>query len=482
MAVDVQQITGVARSINQLFANNRYGLDFYQREYRWDESQITELIHDLERRFIDEYNSNHRREDVASYRPYFLGPIVTELRGGIRYLVDGQQRITTLSLLLIYLRRCLLDKHKDDSEALQSLILARLHGRNTFNLDVDEREECLSAIVEGREFDAHSGSVSVRTLWEGYETIESNFPYSLQGDRLTYFVDWLLIRVILVDIAAPDQDMALEIFETMNDRGLRLSNTDMLKSYLLSRVGDARLPDLNDSWRRRITELNDVEENADADFVKAWLRGKYAETQRERKANASPGDFDVIHTAFHKCVRDNASGIGIERDEDFQRFVEREFLGLSSRYLELLHASQQLKTGLESVYYNARTGFTLQFLVIMAATISTDTDTTFFQKASLVASALDIFVTRRMVNFRNFGYNTVVYTMFNLAKRVRNRTPDEMRDILLKWLDDEEERLDGIQSFGLTKRNRRHVFYLLARITAWLDSRLNTGVNYRRLC
>ena len=101
MAVDVQQITGVARSINQLFANNRYGLDFYQREYRWDESQITELIHDLERRFIDEYNSNHRREDVASYRPYFLGPIVTELRGSIRYLVDGQQRITTLSLLLI---------------------------------------------------------------------------------------------------------------------------------------------------------------------------------------------------------------------------------------------------------------------------------------------------------------------------------------------------------------------------------------------
>ena len=476
MAVDVQQITGVARSVHQLFANNRYGLDFYQREYRWDESQITELIHDLERRFLDEYNPNHSREDVASYRPYFLGPIVTELRGGTRYLVDGQQRITTLSLLLIYLRRCLREKHKDDSEALQSLIFTRLHGRNTFNLDIDEREECLSAIVDGCEFDAHSATDSVRNLWNGYEAIEDYFPNSLQKDRLTYFVDWLLVRVILVDIAAPDQDMALEIFETMNDRGLRLSNTDMLKSYLLSRVGDERLPALNDSWRQRVTDLNDAEENADSDFIKAWLRGKYAETQRERKASASPGDFDVIHTAFHKWVRDNASSIGIERDVDFQQFVEREFLGLSSRYLELLRASQQLQSGLESVFYNARTGFTLQFLVIMAATDSTDTDTMFFEKAALVARALDIFVARRMVNFRNFGYNTVVYTMFNLAKRVRNGAPDEVRNILIEWLNDEEERLDGIHSFGLTKRNRRHVFYLLARITSWLDSHLNTGV------
>ncbi len=476
MTVDVQQITGVARSVHQLFANNRYGLDFYQREYRWDESQITELLHDLERRFLDEYNPNHTREDVASYRPYFLGPIVTELRGGTRYLVDGQQRITTLSLLLIYLRRCLREKHEADSEALQSLIFTRLHGRNTFNLDIDEREECLSAIVDGTEFDTHTATDSVRNLWSGYETIEDYFPNSLEKERLTYFVDWLLVRVILVEIAAPDQDMALEIFETMNDRGLRLSNTDMLKSYLLSRVGDEPLPILNNSWRERVTELNDAEENADSDFIKAWLRGKYAETQRERRASASPGDFDVIHTAFHKWVRDNATSIGIERDVDFQQFVEHEFLGLSSRYLELLRASHQLQSELESVFYNARTGFTLQFLVIMAAIESTDTDTIFFEKAALVASALDIFVARRMVNFRNFGYNTVVYTMFNLAKRVRNGAPDEVRNILIEWLDDEEERLDGIHSFGLTKRNRRHVFYLLARITAWLDSHLNTGL------
>lgn len=46
-------------------------------------------------------------------------------------------------------------------------------------------------------------------------------------------------RVVLVEIGTTDQDMALEIFETMNGRGLRLSNTDMLKGFLLARIGEA---------------------------------------------------------------------------------------------------------------------------------------------------------------------------------------------------------------------------------------------------
>ena len=296
---------------------------------------------------------------------------------------------------------------------------------------------------------------------------------------LLYFVDWLLHRVIFVDIVAPDQEMALEIFETMNDRGLRLSNTDMLKGFLLARIGEETLiRSLNDRWKGRITELTDMKENADADFIKAWLRSKFAETQRERRANATPGDFDVIHTAFHKWVRDNAGRIGIETQTEFRHFVEHEFFSLSTRYLQLLHACQEFQPELDAVYYNAQTGFTVQLLVILAAVTADDDDATFVEKAALVARALDIFVVRRMVNFRNFGYNTVVYTMFNLAKRIRNRSTDEVRDLLAEWLEREVERLDRIQSFRLTMRNRKHIVYLLARITAWLDRELETGVTF----
>ena len=480
MPVDVKQITGVARSISELLMKNRFSLRFFQREYSWGEAQVGELIDDLASRFLDEFDPTHERHNTASYRPYFLGPIVTEHQDGIYYLADGQQRITTLSLLLIHLQRCLAEKYPIDGNELQGLIFSYIYGVEKFNIDVEERATCMSAIINGSEFDAQStGDTSVRNLWNRYRTIEERFPDELQGDLLPYFVDWLKSRVILVEIVAPDQDMALEIFETMNDRGLRLSNTDMLKGFLLARVGEENLiRDLDRHWKRRVTELTDIEENASTDFIKAWLRGKYAETKRERKANASPGDFDIIHTAFHKWVRDNANRINIVAEPDFQRFVEVEFLKLSSRYMELLRASKEFRRELASVFHIAQTGFTLQLLVIMAAVKFDDDDTTFLEKANLVANALDIYVVRRMVNYRNFGYNTVVHAMFNLVKEIRNRSIEEIRERLTTWLELEDERLDGIRTFQLTKRNRRHVFYLLARITAWLDEELNASMTF----
>lgn len=473
--VDVQQITGTARSVSQLLSNSRYGLDFYQREYSWKETQVSELIDDLAGRFLDEFDSEHERGQVASYRPYFLGPIMTTQRDGIRYLVDGQQRITTLSLLLIYLHRSLTESFPEDANSLNMLIFSTSFGRRTFNLEVDERRECLDAILNGRDYSVQQEPESVRNLWTQFETITENFSSDLQGDVLPYFTDWLLHRVILIDVVAPDQDMALEIFETMNDRGLRLDNIDMLKSYLLARAGEESvIQNLNSRWRHRVTELADIEKNADAEFVKVLLRGNYAQSQRQRKARSSPGDFDIIGTAFHKWARDNAEIIGLKSSCDYRNFVEREFFGLSERYLDLLRASRSFTPGLESVYYNACTGFTLQLLAILAAITPDDDHDTFIDKAALVSGSLDIYVVRRMVNYRNFGYSTVVYNIFNLTKSLRNKPLVELKSVLARWLASEDEQLDGIcsNSYALTQRNRSHIRYILARITAWLDSKL----------
>ena len=473
MESNLQKITGSEHTLRHLLSGAPFGLDFYQREYSWEETQVGELLDDLATRFKDEFDPSHERRAVANYRPYFLGPIVTAQRQGVRYLVDGQQRITTLTLLLIYLRGLAAETHPDLAGSLDQLIFSTAYGEKTFNLNVDERAACLNAILEQEDFDTTDKPDSVRNLWDRYGTITDRFDEELQGDVLPYFTDWLQEKVILVDIAAPDQDMALEIFETMNDRGLRLSNTDMLKSYLLARTGDAdTIRDLNDRWRKRVTELTDIEANADAEFAKAWLRGNHAETQRERKQNASPGDFDVIGTAFHKWVRDNSERLGLHRESDFKHFVENEFLGLSHRYKELLQASQSLRPGLDPVFYNACTGLTLQLPVILAAITPDDDDNEFHDKVTTIAAALDIFVVRRMVNFRNFGYSTVSYTMFNLMKQLRNQPVEAVKKVLSDWLASEPEGLDGLTSFSLTKRNRKHIRYLLARMTAWLHAEM----------
>lgn len=75
----------------------------------------------------------------------------------------------------------------------------------------------------------------------------------MRGDALPYFIDWLLRHVHLVEITAYSDEDAYTIFETMNDRGLSLTQTEMLKGYLLANISDpTKRAQANDQWRARI--------------------------------------------------------------------------------------------------------------------------------------------------------------------------------------------------------------------------------------
>jgi hypothetical protein len=472
MAVQVDNITATPHNLQDLLSNKRYGLDFYQREYSWEEAQVVELIDDLVSRFLDGYRPGDVRKDVAGYEPYFLGPIVTSQRDDLRYLVDGQQRVTTLTLILIRLGH-LLDQagFTEDAASLGPLIFSSKFGESRYNLDVDERTKCLEAIRAGEDFEIDDTvPESVRNLWYRNATIEERFPAGVEAEQLPFFSDWLLNRVILVDIGTPSPDMALEIFESMNDRGLRLSSTDMLKSYLLGRIGDEQtIRRLNDEWRLVVRALIDDEKNADSDFAKAWLRGKYAETIRQGKVNAAPGDYDLIGTAFHKWVRDKRDAVGLNHPADYRRIVEAEFLPLGRRYLNLLTASTHFEPGLEGIFYLSATRFTQHLPVIIAAIDPSDDIDTIREKTRLICTAIDIYLARRIVNYRQSGHSTVKFTMFNLTKAVRSGEVESIRAYLAGWLNEETERLGAVDNFRLHQMNRRQIHYLLARITAWLD-------------
>lgn len=113
------------------------------------------------------------------------------------------------------------------------------------------------------------------------------------------------------------------------------------------------------------------------------------------------------------------------------------------------------RDGLESVTYNSRIlSVPLQRAMILAAVTPDDDDDTFREKAALVAGALDIYVVRRIVNYRNYGYSTIVYTMFNLMKGLRNQPIEIVRDVLSEWLESEEERLDGMLRLCLPRETR----------------------------
>jgi uncharacterized protein with ParB-like and HNH nuclease domain len=71
---------GEAKTVRELLSNRKYSVDFYQREYKWEQKQIHELVDDLTGKFLKDHQPAHGRGAVESHRHYFLGPIVISHR------------------------------------------------------------------------------------------------------------------------------------------------------------------------------------------------------------------------------------------------------------------------------------------------------------------------------------------------------------------------------------------------------------------
>src|SRR5512139_3083061 len=100
---------GKGKTIRDLLGAKRYSIDYYQREYKWQTKQVGELIDDLTDKFLESYEARHERTTVEGYGHYFLGSIIISDKSGRKFIIDGQQRLTTLTLLLIHLHRLLED-------------------------------------------------------------------------------------------------------------------------------------------------------------------------------------------------------------------------------------------------------------------------------------------------------------------------------------------------------------------------------------
>src|ERR1700736_4496457 len=109
-----------------------------------------ELITDLTGSFLSAWKQGHSRSDVAAYPSYFLGPIIVSGEGGRISVIDGQQRLTSLSLLLIWLLHGL--NEEDDRKQIADLIFTRQFGSNAYNLDVPERTAAIDAVYRKEPF------------------------------------------------------------------------------------------------------------------------------------------------------------------------------------------------------------------------------------------------------------------------------------------------------------------------------------------
>jgi hypothetical protein len=473
----MREILGKAKTVRELLKGVKYAIDYYQREYKWQDKQLRELVDDLTGKFLEEYDPSHARSRVDEYPHYFLGSIIISKKDSANFIVDGQQRLTSLTLLLILLRR--LQMERADQVNVDELILSERFGQKSFNLHVDERTPCMEALSAGQPFDPNGRAESVQTLYQRYLDLEEYFPQELRDGALPYFVDWLLENVHLVEITAYSDDDAYTIFETMNDRGLSLSPTDMLKGYLLANIEDvAKRNAANARWRDRIRELNDAGKEVEPDCFKAWLRSQYATKIRERKKGARPEDFDRIGTEFHRWLRDASESIGLTLSDDFYRFIDRDFDFYSRQYLRLVAASRQPVDGLDHVLFNAQHGFTLQYLLLLAPLKPDDGEIVVRRKLRLVAHFLDILITWRLWNFRSIAYSTMQYAMFLVMRDIRGLDPPTLAKELHAILANEKETFASNERLRVHQQNRYALHRILARLTDYVETQSGQRSRY----
>ena len=471
-----RKIEGKAKSVRELLSGAKYTIDYYQREYRWQQKQMMELINDLSGTFLTDYEEGHPRQKVETYRHYFLGSIIISHKNGVNFIIDGQQRLTSLTLLLIFLNQQ--QKNSEEKVPVADLVCSTKFGRKSFNIDVEERAFVMNALFEGEAVEEEEQPESVQNICRRYRDIDEACPDELKGAALPYFIDWLIENVHLVEITAYNDEDAYTIFETMNDRGLSLTATEMLKGYLLSQIaGEKERVQANNEWRKWVEKLQRVGKEEDADCLKSWLRSQYAQTIRERKKDAVPGDYDRIGTEFHRWVREQNDAIGLKSDKDVLAFMTKILPIYARHYVDLRQASETLKPEMPEVYDVAQTGFTLQYQVMLAPRTCDDDADTARMKVRLIATFLDILLTRRMWNYRSNDYSTMQYAMFLLMKDVRGKGVQDLAGILSDRLAKEELTFRTRTDYALHGMNGWHIMNMLARMTDYLER--ETGMTPR---
>ena len=469
------------RSVRDLLQAASFSIDEYQREYKWERKHVDELLDDLINKFQNNYAPGDETKKVAQYDDYFLGSIIVTKREGKSFLVDGQQRVTTLTLLLIYLYRQAIDQGLPVGPDIAPLIFSSSYGEKKFNLDIPEREPVIRALFEGTEFSPDGHDESIRTMRARYADIEDRDLAGELNEALPHFIYWLMGKVGLIEIATDNDRHAYAIFETMNDRGKPLSPVDMLKAFLLAPISDAEKRRLvNDKWKREVFGLiswgGEQDPERDAACIKAWLRAQHATSVRERRAGATDKDWELIGTVFHRWIRDNAKRLGLGKEAPNVAMISSDFPFFARAYKLIQEGARSYQKGLEPIYYNAHNDFTWQNTVLLAPLVTSDDDETMRRKMVAVATYLDIWVMRRAINYIRVGYSSTSYAMFLLCRDIRRKPLNELVPILVEKLTIDAKEIDfggapsrgrmGIDDLGLNQFSRRYIFHLLARITA----------------
>ncbi|MFH1744057.1 MAG: DUF262 domain-containing HNH endonuclease family protein [bacterium] len=330
----VAKIHGAEYPIRKIFSNDfNFKIPLYQRPYSWTTEHAEELFDDLTS-FIGQ-DASVGSDELS---PYFLGSIVLikDESQPDASVVDGQQRLTTLTILLSALR------HAITTPAYSSGLTGYLYQEgsalegtpNRYRLTLRDRDaDFFKSYVQDAGQLVQLREMNAGQLSDAQQNIRANSMLYLdrldklpeeQRKRLAQFI---VKNCLLVVVSTPDLDSAYRIFSILNDRGLDLSHSDILKSEIIGRIPAEQQDSYNDQWE-------DAEEELGRDAF-SDLFGHIRMIYRKQKGRES------VLKEFREYV--------VKPDGDSKKLIDDVLMPLAGAFATIRTASYESTAGAEQV-------------------------------------------------------------------------------------------------------------------------------------
>ena len=295
-----------------------YRIPNYQRQYSWTNEQLEVLWDDL----YEEYKNQNNK-------CYFLGSIVVVKTGDYLDIIDGQQRITTLMIMMDVLRKTFPEINKDSEEInfvdLKKIDDSILHsGRITkLQLQSDPNYDAIfnSKIIKRKNYEnltpptkkeMNTDNPEYKYLNTAYFFYEKFKELSLKD--LEKFVDYIFFKTNIIKIICTDESFAIKLFQVLNDRGQDLSNSDLVKAEIFGKYKTEDIDGKNSfnvQWNNIIKMANDNDFRMD-DFIVYYEYFKLRSNPKKQLLD----EIKVI-------IKDREPSDVIEEMTDFSKSLEK---------------------------------------------------------------------------------------------------------------------------------------------------------------
>lgn len=422
------------QNIDRVFSNTTYYIDFYQRQYKWNDSPVKRLLEDVFYKFNEEY-TKYKDSDIplnqlaSKYSWYYLNTYVTNIIDGKLYVVDGQQRLTTITLMLIKLFH-LSEKHKSKLNGwLKTKIIGQSGFEEEFWMNHEAHKTAMQGLLDGKELstiDTSSG-ITAQNMVANYAIIDKWLDNELKDShRFESFTFYFLQRLVLINLNVEKTEVPM-VFEVINDRGVKLKPYEILKGKLLGQIDKEELDalNLNELWEEQVGKINAFKEDEIDQFFIYYLKSKLADT----RGTAQKFDKD-----YHRVMFDDEfnSFLSLKHNpKKVKSFLQNEFKSFTNLYAKVYSCYKEYTAKQPFVYYNSLTEMDTQFLLIQSACILNDEEED--EKILLISRQVDRMFCLLQLQ-RSYNSNSFATEIYKLSSEIRDKQLSDIEPIFEKYL------------------------------------------------